>query len=285
MDYGTEDTVLVVDDAAVMRAACGRALRRAGFEVMTAKEGAEAMFMLKRKPASAILLDLKMPVMTGLEFTRLARELWPKTEIVVMTAYADSPMVEQTRKLGAMRVITKPFESLRALTRNVAMAITKSKLRRGMAIDSTPLLHQIFVATGWIMEYELEKAMARARADRVPPRSAMADVGLVGEEDFERALAMFLDIPCVSISPELIPLEPARRFPLELARKLSCFPIREGNGCLDLVVDNPYDDEAMDEIADAVGGPVRFLKGRKYECCGRRRPEPPLQPGEILRQV
>jgi two-component system chemotaxis sensor kinase CheA len=70
---GAGRRVLVVDDAAVVREVQVAALRRAGYEVQAAADGAEALAVLRRWPADLALVDIEMPVMDGLALTQALR--------------------------------------------------------------------------------------------------------------------------------------------------------------------------------------------------------------------
>lgn len=72
-NYSTGNSVLIVDDSSIVCLVFERALSKAGYHVRTAKDGEKAIALLKQQPAHALLLDLKMPQMTGLELMRTVR--------------------------------------------------------------------------------------------------------------------------------------------------------------------------------------------------------------------
>src|SRR6185312_9317115 len=78
--------ILVVDDERPVREALERALRLEGYEVDLAADGQEALISLARRSADAIVLDVLMPVMDGLETSRLLRRRDDKTPILMLTA-------------------------------------------------------------------------------------------------------------------------------------------------------------------------------------------------------
>ena len=102
--------ILVVDDDATIRETVAEALELDGFAVDTARNGAEALNVVRERPPNGIILDLMMPVMNGWQFLEQCREaeLCIGTPIVVMSAYSKLP--EEAASLGVRGCIAKPFD-------------------------------------------------------------------------------------------------------------------------------------------------------------------------------
>ena len=103
-------TVLVVDDKESLRDSVGFTLQRAGFAVLSAPSGAAAIEIITRRCPDAVVTDLKMPGMTGVELIGKARAIRSELPIVLMTAYGTVQNAVEAMKLGAYDYITKPFE-------------------------------------------------------------------------------------------------------------------------------------------------------------------------------
>ena len=103
--------VLVVDDQDDMRWLLSRLLQEQGFEVGTTDDGAEALSWVQQETPQAILLDLKMPRMDGLQALTQLKEVVPEVPVIVITAYSDVRSAVQAMKLGAYDFITKPFDN------------------------------------------------------------------------------------------------------------------------------------------------------------------------------
>jgi CheY-like chemotaxis protein len=84
-------TVMVVDDNESMRELIGMHLRIHGYEVVEAADGSEAVELVRRECPALILMDINMPVMDGLEATRLIRAIKDlcRMPIVAISAYGD----------------------------------------------------------------------------------------------------------------------------------------------------------------------------------------------------
>ena len=119
--------VLVVDDAADIRMLMEAVLSRAGFEVLQASGGAEALDMLEAGAApDVVLLDVQMPDMDGWETLAAVRADPMLTDIavVVCTVKGRGEDGDRARDLGADGYVSKPF-TLSELVDQVAMAARK----------------------------------------------------------------------------------------------------------------------------------------------------------------
>ena len=103
--------ILIAEDENDVRSLIARALLQDGHDVMTARDGAEALETLAReKGAFALLLtDIRMPVMDGIALALAAARDYPELTILLMTGYADQR--ERAHGLDALihDVLTKPF--------------------------------------------------------------------------------------------------------------------------------------------------------------------------------
>jgi DNA-binding NarL/FixJ family response regulator len=87
--------LLVVDDHEMLRKALVDLLVQAGFEVVgEGADGADAVAMAKQLEPDVVLMDLRMPVLGGLDATRLIKDACPAIQVVLLTAF-DSPALEQ----------------------------------------------------------------------------------------------------------------------------------------------------------------------------------------------
>jgi two-component system, NtrC family, nitrogen regulation response regulator GlnG len=102
--------ILVADDEESMRWVLSKALRKKGFSVDLARDGSEALRLLKENPYEMAILDIKMPGITGLELLDRVRELRQDLLVVIMTAEASMKNAVEAMKRGAYDYITKPFD-------------------------------------------------------------------------------------------------------------------------------------------------------------------------------
>lgn len=126
-------TVLVVDDKEMLRDSVGTTLQRAGFTVVSASSGEEAVETIARRRPDAVVTDLKMPGMSGIELIEKAHEIDEDMPIVLMTAFGTIQTAVQAMRLGAFDYVTKPFEGDELLI-SVKRALESARLKRENAV-------------------------------------------------------------------------------------------------------------------------------------------------------
>jgi CheY-like chemotaxis protein len=97
--------VLIVDDVQLFSDVVGGALRRAGYEVLGARNGREAVDVVRRRRPSLVLLDLAMPVMGGIEALQIIRAdpdiKVSGVPVLVVSASSDNARLSEAARLGA----------------------------------------------------------------------------------------------------------------------------------------------------------------------------------------
>jgi len=109
--------LLVVDDQPGVRRLLETVFSRAGFQVLIAAGGAEALELARSRPPDVAILDLRMPGLDGVETLRGLRELVPGLPVVLMTAVGENQRLAEAMRLGAREAVTKPFDVFRLLER------------------------------------------------------------------------------------------------------------------------------------------------------------------------
>ena len=122
-------TVLVVDDKEMLRDSVGVTLQRAGHTVLAASGGENALEVIARSRPNAVVTDLKMPGMTGIELLERVREIDEDLPVVLMTAYGTIETAVKAMHAGAYTYLTKPFEG-DELVVSVKRAIEHARLKR-----------------------------------------------------------------------------------------------------------------------------------------------------------
>ncbi|MFN8618203.1 MAG: response regulator [Dehalococcoidia bacterium] len=108
-------TILVVDDAAFMRMRMSKILSEAGYEVIQAENGLEAVQKYKASRPDAVLMDITMPEMDGLTALREIRAHDPQARVAMVTALGQQQIVLAAVKSGARDFLVKPCEGDRVL--------------------------------------------------------------------------------------------------------------------------------------------------------------------------
>jgi len=133
--------ILIVEDESSFSEALAFLLGKEGFEVTVAEDGRQALDMFAKEGADLILLDLMIPVISGIEVCRTIRTT-SQVPIIMLTAKDAEIDKVVGLELGADDYVTKPYSSRELIAR------IKAVLRRGMADESADVEHGIHTVAG-----------------------------------------------------------------------------------------------------------------------------------------
>lgn len=202
--------VLIVDDKKNMLGLMKKVLKKDA-RVLVAPGGAEALRILASERVHAILCDLKMPDMDGLDVLRASKRLQPHAEFILMTAFASVGTAVEALKLGAFDYMTKPFEPDEA--RNLvlrALARVDWSTAPEQPTERTVLPGVVGRSKGMTELAELVKKVADSDITTL----VLGETG-TGKERIARALhelspradKRFVAVNCAAIPPELLESE------------------------------------------------------------------------------
>lgn len=117
--HGGEDkpNVLLVDDEAELLSGLMSVLERRGMSVRTAVSGKDALAVLADTWIDVVVIDIKMPDMSGLELLRRIRGERPDVEVLMLTGHPQVDDASEAMKLGAAYFLTKPFDTAELMMR------------------------------------------------------------------------------------------------------------------------------------------------------------------------
>ena len=124
----TRPRILIVDDEPSMRDMLRIVLRRDGYDVLVAENGAQAVAMLQQQHVDLLLSDIRMPDVSGVEVLRAAKEINRDIVAFMMTAFASTETAVEAMRLGAVDYFTKPF-SMDELRFKVRQHVEASRLK------------------------------------------------------------------------------------------------------------------------------------------------------------
>ena len=133
--------VMLADDHTMLREGLSRSLAVAGFEIVgEAADGDEAVTLARELAPDVVLMDVTMPVMDGLEATRVIRAEMPDVQVVMLTMHADADLIRRAITVGASGYLTKDC-STEEIVRTVRLAAAgETVLSQEMA---TSMLEQV----------------------------------------------------------------------------------------------------------------------------------------------
>jgi len=96
-----KNRILIVDDSPDVRKALSAFLSTLGWltVVCEACDAEEALAMIESQPPDMVLMDIKMPAISGLEVTHMIKKRWPEIKVIILTAYPD--FLQQAKQAGA----------------------------------------------------------------------------------------------------------------------------------------------------------------------------------------
>jgi len=102
--------ILVVDNEFADRESLKAILEDKGYRVATARDGAEAIEMVKSRHYDIIFLDVRLPDMSGVETFEQVKKIDPQATVIMMTGYTEEDLVKRAVSQGAYTCIYKPFD-------------------------------------------------------------------------------------------------------------------------------------------------------------------------------
>jgi DNA-binding NtrC family response regulator len=105
-----EGRILVADDEKEIRDLFVDALKRQGFEIVAAKDGREAVEVIKKGGVAVAFLDIRMPGLNGIEALQEIVEISPGTQVVMITGHYEDSTVNEALRRGSCLCLMKPFK-------------------------------------------------------------------------------------------------------------------------------------------------------------------------------
>lgn len=154
--------ILIVDDEESIRDILSRKLQSEGFDLQTAGDGKEALWKLFMEDYALVLMDIKMPGLSGMEALPRIITDHPDTCVVMITAVADIQTAVQAMKLGALDYLTKPF-NLDDLLIRVERALERRRLLLENREYQKKLEQRVERQVGQMQQYQDEALDALSR--------------------------------------------------------------------------------------------------------------------------
>ena len=176
-------TILIVDDEEPVRNAISRKLQAEGYKCVIAADGKEALWKAFMQDFALVLLDIKMPVMSGMEVLSRMITDHPDTGVVMITAVGDSQTAVEAMKQGAYDYVTKPFN-----LDDLVMRVERALERRGLVLENRgyqlSMEQRLEQQTGQVRQYCRNAIEALAREEMALEKLSGAP-GIGKKADFE----------------------------------------------------------------------------------------------------
>ncbi|MBT8762773.1 response regulator [Desulfohalobiaceae bacterium Ax17] len=142
----SHEKVLLVDDEQEFLSALSERMKNRGLEVATATSGKEALEKIGQESYDAVILDMLMPDMDGLETLKSIKATNPELQIILLTGHATVKSGIEAMKLGALDFIEKPAD-----IKELMEKIKEAKSKKMLLIEkkNTEKLKEILMEKGW----------------------------------------------------------------------------------------------------------------------------------------
>jgi DNA-binding NtrC family response regulator len=139
-------TILVVDDEKSILYSIKHVLKNENYHILTAQNGIEGLALLKKHIVQLVISDHKMPGMTGVEFLKQVKILYPEILTIILTAYDDTEIaIDAINEAGVYKFILKPWENndliitIRRALESLELASERDKLLKRIHVIETTL--------------------------------------------------------------------------------------------------------------------------------------------------
>lgn len=164
------ETILVVDDDRLVLATLGGGLRQAGYEVLEAESGDDAILLARKHQPPLAILDVRMQGKSGMDVARYLAT-YTDTGFLFLSAFGDRQIVDEAMRLGALGYLVKPLDVKQIVPAlEAALARRNEVLRASPQVPppgtSGPVPQAIYIATGILMErlrLDFERALRALR--------------------------------------------------------------------------------------------------------------------------
>ncbi|MEW5768302.1 MAG: sigma-54 dependent transcriptional regulator [bacterium] len=204
--------LLIVDDERIALENLEHVMKKEGYETITTQSGPQALRLLEEQEFEVVLTDLRMKKVDGMQILKRCRELYPDTEVIMITAYATVDSGVQAMKRGAYYYIAKPFnlDEVRGIVREAVEKINLKKENRQLREHIESLEGKVRIIT---QDFKMKKLLDTA--EQIAPTDSsvvLSGESGTGKELFakyihahsRRSGGPFLAINCGAFTEELL---------------------------------------------------------------------------------
>jgi len=264
------ESILIVDDEPSNLRILEQLLSRAGYTVVTASDGAEALKRLEASPPDLIILDFMMPELNGLDVLKELRQRDDDTPVIIVTAYGTVERAVEAMHAGAYDFITRPLKPDH-VTLVVRKALERQRLKRGVELLSEEIGERYHLIVGVSLGMKQAVDLARKTAASNATILLLGESG-TGKEIFARSIhnwserkeRPFIAINSVGLSKDLLESElfghEQGAFTGAQRRKKGKIELAQGGTI--------FFDEIGDISQELQAKLLRFLQEREFERVG-----------------
>lgn len=290
--------ILAVDDEPSMLRLLEISLRQAGYQPLTAKDGREALDLIRTRSVDCVVTDLHMPRMDGLQLLKEIRQTDAELPVIIVTAQGEVKSAIEAMKSGASDYILRPFD-LEELELSIKRALSFSRLvvenqflREDKSVDDTglignsPVMQQLQQS---IRQVAPEKATVLVAGETGTGKELVARAIHTGSP---RANALFVAVNCAAIPNEMLESElfghEKGAFTGAIKERVGKFELADGGTLfLDEVTEMPMQLQAkllralQENVIERVGGNHPIPVDIRVVAATNRNPRDAIKDGKL----
>ncbi len=264
------NSVLVVDDEAIVRESIRDWLKDAGYQVATAETGEEALEVIEKQDFSVMVLDIRLPGQTGIAVLKEVKAQRPWIKSIIITAYPSDETTSEARQLGAIDYLVKPVapDDLEKLIRETLDSVGEEPTvkARAAAPPKPPVVEAAAVKRLFVITRENLKAMVNSLSKEMEIVGVKSRHGKYVYDRIDSFDELRLDYD-VTVMPPTKYLLPAREnlLKFKIGDESKAEPVVEA-APLAVIGVHPYDIKAielLDEVFMAANPDPNYIARRQ----------------------
>ncbi len=289
--------ILAVDDEPSMLRLLEISLRQAGYQPLTAKDGREALDLIRARDVDCVVTDLHMPRMDGLQLLKEIRQMDADLPVIIVTAQGEVKSAIEAMKHGASDYILRPFD-LEELELSIKRALSFSRL----VVENQYLREEKTVDSGLVGNSPVMQQLQQSIRQVAPEKATVLVAGETGtgKELVARAIhtgsprsnALFVAVNCAAIPHEMLESElfghEKGAFTGAIKERIGKFELADGGTLfLDEVTEMPMQLQAkllralQESVIERVGGNHPISVDIRVVAATNRNPQDAIKEGKL----
>jgi DNA-binding response OmpR family regulator len=169
-----KSNILIVDDEPVARQSLTDILKLEGYSVTSLPNGQAAVEYVRTHPVDLMVVDMRMPGMSGLEVVQVVNQVSPETEVIMLTAYGSTDTAIQALRLRIHDYLLKPAspaQILQSVKKGLARRSTKLRIKSGSVdtVETDDAIQEFMFKDGTIIDLSRRQIRHKNKTEHLTP--------------------------------------------------------------------------------------------------------------------
>ncbi|MCJ7433461.1 MAG: response regulator transcription factor [Anaerolineales bacterium] len=169
-----KSNILIVDDEPVARQSLTDILKLEGYSVMSLPNGQAAVEHVRTHPVDLMIVDMRMPGMSGLEVVQVVNQVSPETEVILLTAYGSTDTAIQALRLRIHDYLLKPAspaQVIQSVKKGLARRSAKLRIKSGSVdtIETDDAIQEFMFKDGTIVDLSRRQIRYKNKTEHLTP--------------------------------------------------------------------------------------------------------------------